>query len=171
MPKTQKVAPPASENAIHFCFQGHKKLRLPRKMDMLKFIGGRRSKCIFLNLNIEKNAFRLHEEQNGTNDNFGDARDRGFAGIYIHTVRYWKHGNGTYISFIDDFPIKELASISRTWWRQTPGLTIAHKISSLLSKSNMIYTLQTRYSLATEVKTLACCFETILILGIWLRHP
>jgi hypothetical protein len=54
--------------------QGHKTLRLPRKMDVLKFIGGRRSKCIFLNLKKEKNAFRLHEEQNsnGTNDNFGD---------------------------------------------------------------------------------------------------
>ena len=34
--------------------QGHKTLRLPRKMDVLKFIGGRRSKCIFSNLKIEK---------------------------------------------------------------------------------------------------------------------
>ena len=43
-------------------------------MDVLKFIGGRRSKCIFLHLKKEKNAFRLHEERNSnvTNDNFGD---------------------------------------------------------------------------------------------------
>jgi hypothetical protein len=68
---------------VHFFFQGHKKLRLPHKMDMLKFIGGRRSKCIFLNLNIEKNAFRLHEEQNGTNDNFGDG-ETGVLRVYIY---------------------------------------------------------------------------------------
>ena len=52
-------------------------------MDVLKFIGGRRSKCIFLNLKIEKNAFRLHEEQNskGTNDNFGDG-ETGVLRVY-----------------------------------------------------------------------------------------
>jgi hypothetical protein len=52
-------------------------------MDVLKFIGGRRSKCIFLNLKIEKNAFRLHEEQNlnGTNDNFGDS-ETGVLRVY-----------------------------------------------------------------------------------------
>ena len=33
------------------------------------------------------------------------------------------------------------------------------------SNSNMIYTLQTRYSLVTQVTAVACCFQTILISG------
>ena len=49
-----------------------------------------------------------------------------------------------------------------TCWRQSPSSTI-------LSGSNMIYTLQTRYSLATQVRTVACCFQTILISG-WDIH-
>ena len=54
-------------------------------MDVLKFIGGRRSKCIFLHLKKEKNAFRLHDEQNsnGTNDNFADG-ETGVLRVYIY---------------------------------------------------------------------------------------
>ena len=53
-------------------------------MDVLKFIGGRRSKCIFLHLK-KKNAFRLHEEQNlnMTNDNFGDG-ETAVLRVYIY---------------------------------------------------------------------------------------
>ena len=56
-------------------------------MDVLKFIGGRRSKCIFLNLKIAKTAVRLHEEQNsnGTNDNFGDG-ETGVLRVYIYIL-------------------------------------------------------------------------------------
>ena len=69
--KMQKVARLPAKMEDHF-LQGHKTPRLPRKMDVLKFISGRRSKCTFLNFKIKKNAFRLHEEQtsNGKHDNF-----------------------------------------------------------------------------------------------------
>ena len=47
-----------------------------------------------------------------------------------------------------------------------PNPTFDHNPQApLMSNSNMIYTLQTCYSLATQVRTVACCFQTILISG------
>ena len=88
VPKTQKVARLPAKMQYDF-LQGHKTLRLPRKMDVLNFIGGRRSKCIFWKLKKEKSAFRLHEEQNsnGTNDNFGDG-ETGVLRVYIYIYIY-----------------------------------------------------------------------------------
>ena len=43
----------------------------------------------FLNLKIEKNAFRMHEEQNsnGANNNFGDG-ETGVLRVLLYTI-YW----------------------------------------------------------------------------------
>ena len=66
----------------HF-FHLHKTLRLPRKTDVLKVIRGRRLKCTFFNLKIEKNAFSLHKKQisKGTDDDVGDGETQGLRVI------------------------------------------------------------------------------------------
>ena len=60
---------PASENAIRLFCKDQKT-----------------SKCIFLRFKKEKNAFRLHEEQNSnvTNDNFGDGETAVLRCIHIY---------------------------------------------------------------------------------------
>ena len=75
-----------------------KTLRLPRKMDVLKFIGGRRSKCIFLQIKNEKNAFRLHETQisNVTNDDFSDG-ETAVLWVYIYIYMVYIYIYGVYI--------------------------------------------------------------------------
>ena len=73
MPKTQKVARLPAKMPYDF-FVRSENIAPATQNGRVKFIGGRRSKCIFLHLKKEKTAFRLHEEQNSnvTNDNFGN---------------------------------------------------------------------------------------------------
>ena len=54
------------------------------QMHVLKFIGGRRLKCIFFGVKIEKNAFRLHKMQISkvTYGNFSNVC--GYIHIYIY---------------------------------------------------------------------------------------
>ena len=61
-------------------------MRLPRKIDVLKFIGARRSKCIFLHLKKEKKRVSPARGAKFERDKrqFWRRRDSGFAGIYIY---------------------------------------------------------------------------------------
>ena len=82
------------------------------QMHVLKFIGGRRLKCIFFGVKIEKNAFRLHKMQISkvTYGNFSNVC--GYIHIYIYSPKrkchvliyhsgiwlyqFWKHGPWTW---------------------------------------------------------------------------
>jgi hypothetical protein len=63
--------------------QGHKSLRPPRKMDVLKFIGGRRSKCFFELKNRKKTRFACTRSKTRTGriTILATAR-QGFCGYY-----------------------------------------------------------------------------------------
>ena len=58
-------------------------------MDVLKFIGNRKLKYIFLHYK-KKHAFRLYEEQNSniTNNNFGDD-ETAVLRVYIYRCFYY----------------------------------------------------------------------------------
>ena len=78
------------------------------QMHVLKFIGGRRLKCIFFGVKIEKNAFRLHKMQISkvTYGNFSNV-----CGIYIYIYIFPKEKMSC-----ANLPLGDLTvSILETW--------------------------------------------------------
>ena len=66
--KNERFCAHANENATTVFLQRQKTRRLPRKINMLKFIGGRRSKCTFFSLTIENIRVSLAREENFKRD-------------------------------------------------------------------------------------------------------